>query len=196
MKGQFSAAHIDAINRRRRVIVNFDVISADGARFATKEIERLVEWKFMFADESGAHIDSIHWSWGEGHQAPYPSEVLPLYDSPGFKKWADDGINIVQVFLEAAKQRGIESFFSYRINGSDNDLGPVAEIPMKEEHPDWLISHMERQRLLELRPRRRSRIQVEHPPRGGGELRLRRYRTRLCEGLPRSATGTSVGVPR
>ena len=139
MKGQLSAAHIDAINRRRRVIVNFDVISADGERFATKEVEQLVEWKFMFADEPGTHIDSIYWSWGEGHQAPYPSEVLPLYDSPGFKKWADDGINIVQVFLDAAKQRGIESFFSYRINGSDNDLGPVAEIPMKEAHPDWLI---------------------------------------------------------
>ena len=139
MKEQLSAAHIDAINRRRRIIVNFDVISADGARFATKEIERLVEWKFMFADEPGTHIDSIYWSWGEGHQAPYPSEVLPLYDSPGFKKWADDGIDIVQMFLEAAKQRGIESFFSYRINGSDNDLGPVAKIPMKEAHPDWLI---------------------------------------------------------
>ena len=139
MKGQLSSEHIDAINRRRRVIVNFDVISADGARFATKEIERLVEWKFMFADEPGTHIDSIYWSWGEGHQAPYPSDVLPLYDSPGFKKWVDDGVNIVQVFLEAAKQRDIESFFSYRINGSDNDLGPVAEIPMKEAHPDWLI---------------------------------------------------------
>ena len=139
MKRQLSSEHINAINRRRRVIVNFDVISSDGARFATKEIERLVEWKFMFADEPGTHIDSIYWSWGEGHQAPYPSEVLPLYDSPGFKKWADDGINIVQVFLEASKQRGIEAFFSYRINGSDNDLGPVAEIPMKEAHPDWLI---------------------------------------------------------
>lgn len=139
MKGQLSSEHIDAINRHRRVIVNFDVISADGERFATKEIEWLVEWKFMFADEPGTHIDSIYWSWGEGHQAPYPSEVLPLYDSPGFKKWADDGINIVQVFLEASKQRGIEAFFSYRINGSDNDLGPVAKIPMKEVHPDWLI---------------------------------------------------------
>ena len=139
MKGQLSSEHIDALNRRRRVIVNFDVIAADGARFATKEIEQLVEWKFMFADEPGTHIDSICWSWGEGHQAPYPSEVLPLYDSPGFKKWSDDGINIVQVFLEASKQRGIEAFFSYRINGSDNDLGPVAEIPMKEAHPDWLI---------------------------------------------------------
>ena len=139
MKEQLPSEHIDAINRRRRVIVNFDVISADGARFATKELERLVEWKFMFADEPGTHIDTICWSWGEGHQAPYPSAILPLYDSPGFKAWADEGVNIVQVFLDASKQRGIEAFFSYRINGSDNDLGPVAEIPMKEAHPDWLI---------------------------------------------------------
>ena len=152
MKGQLSSAHIDAINRRRRVIVNFDVISADGARFATKEIERLVEWKFMFADEPRTHIDSIYWSWGEGHQAPYPSEVLPLYDSPGFKKWADDGINIMQVFLEAAKQRGIESFFSYRINGSDNDLGSRRRNSDEGGTPRLAYPHLERQRLLELRP--------------------------------------------
>ena len=93
----------------------------------------------MFADEPETHIDTICWSWGEGHQAPYPSAVLPLYDSPGFKEWADEGVNIVQMFQEASKQRRIEAFFSYRINGSDNDLGPVAEIPMKEAHPDWLI---------------------------------------------------------
>ena len=139
MKPQLSKAHIEAINRRRRVIVNFDVISSDGAAFATGDIEQLVKWKFSFADDPDTHIDSIWWSWGEGHQAPYPSRMLPLYDSPGFKKWANAGINVMQVFLDESKKRGLEAFFSYRINGSDNDLGPVSKIPMKAAHPEWLI---------------------------------------------------------
>jgi len=139
MKHLLPEEHIAAVNRHRRVIVNFDVISGNSHDFAAMDIDELVKWKFMFADEEGTHIDSTWFSWGEGNQAPYPSKILPLYDSPGFKKWADAGINIAQVFLEKAKKRGLEAFFSYRINGSDNDLGPVSRIPMKEAHPDWLI---------------------------------------------------------
>ena len=62
-----------------------------------------------------------------------------IYDQPGYRKWVAEGIDIVKVFLEAAKKQGFESFYNYRINGSDNDLRPVRKIPMKEAHPDWLI---------------------------------------------------------
>ena len=105
MKHLLSEEHIAAVNRHRRVIVNFDVISGNSHDFAAMDIDELVKWKFMFADEEGTHIDSTWFSWGEGNQAPYPSEILPLYDSPGYKKWADARINIAQVFLEEAKAR-------------------------------------------------------------------------------------------
>ena len=136
---QLSAEHIAAVNRRRRVAVNYDAISADGASFATKDIEDLVAWKLMFADEPGSHIDSVWWSWGEGNQAPYPSEILPGYETPGFRKWAESGIDIVRIFLEACEKRGLETFISHRMNASDADMGEYANISMKQAHADWLI---------------------------------------------------------
>ena len=89
---------------------------------------------------SRPRIDSIWWNWGEGNIAPYPSDILPLYDHPGYRQWVDDGVDIVRVFQEETQARGIEVFFSHRMNGSDNDLyGPVPKIPLKEAHPDWLF---------------------------------------------------------
>lgn len=132
-----SAEHIAAINRPRRVVVNFDVIHGDPS--FTRDIQDLLSHRFTFTDKEGVQIDSIWWNWGEGHQAPHPSEIMPLYDHPGYRKWVEEGIDIAQVFLEATHQRGLECFYSYRINGSDNDLGPFDYIPMKLEHPDWLI---------------------------------------------------------
>lgn len=49
MKQQLSQEHVAAVNRRRRVIVNFDVITGEVA-FATKDVAQLVKWKFDFAD--------------------------------------------------------------------------------------------------------------------------------------------------
>lgn len=138
MTTPLSSEHIDASNRQRRIIVNFDVISGDRT-FGGRDPDELVAWKFNYIDDAQTQIDSVWWCWGEGHQSPWPSQTMPLYDDPGYRKWADADINIAQVFFEASRQRGIESFYNYRINGSDNDLGPVAPIPMKDAHPDWLI---------------------------------------------------------
>ena len=119
-------------------MVNFDAIHGE-ANFTKIPIADLVKLSFSFADDRGSHIDSISWNWGEGHHAPYPSRIMPLYDHPGYRKWAQGGVNLPQIFLEETRKRGLEVFYSYRINGSDNDLGPVAKIPRKEAHPDWLI---------------------------------------------------------
>jgi hypothetical protein len=120
------------------VIVNFDAIHGEPA-FTKVDIDSLVKVWLMFADDKGSQIDSIWWNWGEGHQAPYPSKILPLYDHPGYRKWVDQGIDIMRVFLDETKKRKLEVFYTYRINGSDQDLGPARKIPMKEAHPDWLI---------------------------------------------------------
>jgi hypothetical protein len=136
---ELSPQHRAAVDRRRRVVVNFDAIHGD-RKFANIAPEDLVKLSFTFADDSGSQIDSIWWNWGEGHQAPYPSSLLPLYDDPGYRKWVDDGVDIVRIFLDATHQRNLEAFYSYRVNGSDNDLGPVRPIPMKLKHPEWLIA--------------------------------------------------------
>ncbi|SVD61771.1 uncharacterized protein METZ01_LOCUS414625, partial [marine metagenome] len=137
MMQPLSEEHQAAVERRRRIIVNFDVISGDQT-FGGRDPEELVAWKFDFIGREGTQIDSVWWEWGEGHQAPWPSRTMPLYDQEGYRRWADAGVDIVQVFLDASRDRGVEAFYEYRINGSDNDLGPVRKIPMKEAHPEWL----------------------------------------------------------
>jgi len=133
-----SQEHIAATNRNRRVIINFDTISGD-RRFGGRDPAELVKWKFDVIDQEGVQIDSVWWGWGEGNQSPWPSKIMPLYDAEGYRKWVDQGVGIAAVFAKASKQRGIEAFYNYRFNGSDNDLGPFRQIPMKLAHPDWLI---------------------------------------------------------
>ena len=135
---KLSPQHLDAVNRRRRVVVNFDAIHGD-RNFTNIAPKDLVQLSLTFADDIGSHIDSIWWNWGEGHQAPYPSKLLPLYDHSGYRKWIDDGVDIVRIFADATRERGLEVFYTFRVNGSDNDLGPMRPIPMKLKHPEWLL---------------------------------------------------------
>ncbi len=48
---ELSPAHLEAIERHRRIIVHFDVIMGDGANFPTKDIDDLIEFKFGYADD-------------------------------------------------------------------------------------------------------------------------------------------------
>ena len=134
-----SPQHLAQIERRRRVVVNFDAIHGD-LKFASIPPSDLVKLSFTFADDPESHIDSIWWNWGEGHQSPYPSKVMPLYDQEGYRKWVEEGVDIMRIFLEATRERGLEAFYSYRVNGSDNDLVVTREIPMKQRHPEWLLA--------------------------------------------------------
>jgi len=134
-----SPQHLSQIERRRRVVVNFDAIHGD-LKFANIPPSDLVKLSFTFADDPDSQIDSIWWNWGEGHQSPYPSKVMPLYDQEGYRKWVEEGVDIMRIFLEATRERGLEAFYSYRVNGSDNDLVVTREIPMKQRHPEWLLA--------------------------------------------------------
>ncbi len=145
-----SKAHIDAVNRRRRVVVNFDVLLVEPLKY--ENIEAIVKDRFTFIDEPGTCMDSIWWNWCEGNIVPYPSKFLPRYNEPGYQKWFEEGVDIVRIFQEETRKRGLEGFYSHRMNGGDNDpqysqdqgsfidddshLNPI---PLKQEHPDWLL---------------------------------------------------------
>ena len=147
---ELSPQHIEAINRRRRVVVNFDTLIVDPDDFAG--VDDIVKSRFNFAAEPDTCIDSIWWCWGEGNAVPYPSKYLPTFDVPGYRRLIEEGINLVALMQAEAHKRGLEGFFSHRMNGADNDPQWDAQrgtfiddedhlnpIPMKQEHPDWLI---------------------------------------------------------
>ena len=159
---RLSREHIAALNRPRRVVVNYDAVATMIDPTGDEEMDSFVDERLAVADDPAIQIDSIWWNWGEGNVAPYPSKVLPRFQHPGYEKWIERGFDIARLFLDATHRRGIEAFFSHRMNGSDNDPMYVPEvgvimdmvvqgsgdigdapkvytIPLKEEHPDWLF---------------------------------------------------------
>ena len=142
-----SHAHIEAVNRQRRIIFQDDVLANDVFRnneVGTARLDKVIDFYMSRLDEQPNQIDSIWFEWGEGNTAVWPSEVIPCTENV-FPRWWEAGIDPVEVLLSEAKKRGREVFFSYRINGSDNDdlFDPPRPfdqpIPLKAEHPDWLI---------------------------------------------------------
>ena len=142
-----SHEHIEAINRRRRIIFQDDVLANDVFRndeVGTERLDKIIDFYMSRLDEQPNQIDSIWFEWGEGNTAVWPSELLPCTENV-FPRWWEAGIDPVEVLLVEAKKRRREVFFSYRINGSDNDdlFDPPRPfdqpIPVKAEHPDWLI---------------------------------------------------------
>ena len=142
-----SLQHQQAIDRQRRIIFQDDVLANDAFRseeIGPARLAKLVDFYMSRLDAGPNQIDSVWHEWGEGNTAVWPSEVLPRTENV-FPQWWAAGIDPVQVLLDENRKRAREVFFSYRINGSDNDdlfdpPHPFEEpIPLKAEHPDWLI---------------------------------------------------------
>lgn len=138
--------HIKAIERRRRIIFQDDVLANDAFRtdkVGPKRLNKLVDF-YMSRLDPPNQIDSVWHEWGEGNTAVWPSEVIPQTENV-FPLWWDSGIDPVDVLLQENKKRGREVFFSYRINGSDNDpdFDPPHDfkdpIPFKAARPEWMI---------------------------------------------------------
>ena len=143
----FSGEHIEAINRQRRIIFQDDVLANDVFRadeVGSERLDKIIDFYMSRLDYTPNQIDSIWFEWGEGNTAVWPSDVIPCTENV-FPRWWEIGIDPVEVLLTEAKKRGREVFFSYRINGSDNDdlFDPPRPfdqpIPLKAGHPDWLI---------------------------------------------------------
>lgn len=139
--------HIEAANRQRRIIFQDDVLATRAFRTGEVSPERwqkIVAFYMSRLDGAPNQIDSVWHEWGEGNTAVWPSEVLPQTDNV-FPEWWEAGIDPVKALLEECRKRGREVFFSYRINGSDNDelFDPPHDfkdpVPLKAEHPEWLI---------------------------------------------------------
>ena len=84
---------------------------------------------------------------------PWASKRLPRYNVPGYQRLIEEGVDIVSVILQETRKRGLEVFYSHRMNGGDNDpqfreeKGSYIDddenlylVPFKEDHPEWMIA--------------------------------------------------------
>ena len=143
---ELSKEHIQAVNRQRRIIFQDDVMCS-GMPFTTErvgpdQLDEAVAYYMARLDFGPNQIDSVWYEWGEGNIAAWHSKILPpppVY----FPQWWKAGIDPVRILLEESRKRSREVFFSYRINGSDNEYfqekGTFTVPPEKSAHPDWLI---------------------------------------------------------
>ncbi|MBI4027928.1 MAG: family 10 glycosylhydrolase [Verrucomicrobia bacterium] len=143
-KPQLSGDHLAAVNRRRRIVVNYDTGFGDpehiNHHFAGLDMRQIVEAYFSVIDAKDVQIDSVWWCWLDGNYANYSSKILPVWEAPLFTKWWQKGIDPVKVFAEETQKRGLEAFFSYRLNGTDTaGIQPLSKPLLKKAHPEWLI---------------------------------------------------------
>ena len=140
---ELTQSHRQALNRQRRVAVNFDV--GYPANHFGMDVDDWIKFRFAFADEPGSYIDSLWWCLDEGNMALYPSKVIPEAAGSQVRKWLDAGIDILKIAVEACHERELETFYTYRVNGFDMEFTADGEVdrshklPIKEEHPDWMI---------------------------------------------------------
>lgn len=130
-----SDEHHRALDRRRRITVQYDAYNALG-----KDWDRWLAYRFSWLDAPGVQIDSIWWDVQPLVKGYYPTLPGSLID-----RWPDATTDIVARLVDETRRRGLEVFWNHRI--SEVDLDPVGEgagwtktpHPLKQAHPDWVL---------------------------------------------------------
>jgi hypothetical protein len=132
---EVSDEHLRAVNRRRRITVQYDGYNALG-----KDWDRWLAYRFSWLDAPGVQIDSVWWDIQPllKHHYPTPPGSL-IYE------WPDKETDIVARLVEETRKRDLEIFWNHRI--SEVDLKPPntgggwtdTPHPLKQSHPDWVM---------------------------------------------------------
>ncbi len=140
-----------AINRSRRVIFNND---GNEPVYACKTVSKKELLDVRTTALAGSHVDSIFyctWSSGFGlftHNTKV-GQVFntreAMFSNNLTQAFLDKGIDPLSTMIEFGKSRGIEVFWSFRVNdthdASSAAYGPVmfAANKLKKEHPEYLV---------------------------------------------------------
>ena len=155
--------------KRYRMVYNRDGCSSYGA--FDGDPEKWVQHEFSRLENSA--VDLIAWCFDGGNAAEYDSDILKNpgdadledgYELPdiklngtsfpraykALKKMINEGNDPPNVIVQAARERGLDVFVSYRMNDTHDSKGTFANprLPnpeyadFKRRHPEWLIGDM------------------------------------------------------
>lgn len=137
---ELSPQHLEAVRRRRRIVVQYDPQELYGLDFDT-----WLDYRFRYIDEPGMQIDSVWWDLGRLGQVLYPSEFLDRLQNADLQKWRAQGIDFAGRLVAETRKRGLEVFWHHRVSEVDiNTEGTGAAwkdgpAPLKRAHPDWTL---------------------------------------------------------
>ena len=128
--------------RRYRVIFN-----CDGHAVAKDAEGDLNQWiENLFGPLEKSHVDALFWCDGAGgNTADYDSQVLERTGARAgnprkyIDKWIAEGNDPPKVVVREAKKRGLDVFYSFRINDIHDSFMPDELPTFKVKHPEWLI---------------------------------------------------------
>ena len=115
---RLSREHHQAVNRRRRIAVQYDAFHQLGGNFS-----QWLDYRFSYVDAPGTQIDSIWWDIGAVGEAVYPSKVLQPLKHVELQKWWDEGIDWVECLVAETRKRKLEVFWNHRI--SEVEINPL-----------------------------------------------------------------------
>ena len=142
---RLSASHIAAVRRPRRLVVNHQVDGLLKAVDAGMSLGEIVAYEFAFADEPNSHIDAQWWPLDNTFplngwdlidaSSPSVPEYISAARVKTFSRWAAADIDIARVYTRETKKRGLECFYSYRLNET-----PYTEFDaLARAQPEWLL---------------------------------------------------------
>ena len=141
-----SAADKQPAPRRYRVIFN-----CDGHAVAKDAKGDLNQWlENLFGPLEKSHVEVLFWCDGAGgNTANYDSKVL---ERTGVRsgqprtyidKWIDEGNDPPRVVVREARKRGLDVFYSFRINDIHDSFIPDEMPTFKVKNPRWMIGEQD-----------------------------------------------------
>ena len=120
-----------------------------GAIQNSRDVDDYLHGVVDFMDDT--HVDALFWHDGAGgNTAFYDSDVLELTGQrigkvgPLVRQMIDEGNDPPAIVVREAKMKGVDVFYSFRINDCHDSIGDGESHPQllatfKKEHPEWLI---------------------------------------------------------
>lgn len=140
-----SAAQAD---EKRQPVKQYRVIfNCDGHAVCKDAGGDLKQWiENLFGPLEKSHVEALFWCDGAGgNTANYKSDVLELSGKrsgnvrPWIQKLLDEGHDPPKIVVQEAKKRGIDVFYSFRINDIHDSFTPDEMATFKVKHPEWMI---------------------------------------------------------
>lgn len=131
------------------------IFNSDGHAVAKDAEGDLEQWiRNLFDPLEESHVDALFWCDGSGgNTANYDSQVLERTGARAGKPrkdidaWIAAGQDPPKVVVREAKRRGMDVFFSLRVNDIHDSFIPEEMATFKVEHPEWMLGEEQYDRV-------------------------------------------------